>query len=180
MKVIFLDLDGVINSHAFYPIDPYCVNILKEIINQTKAKIVITSANKYPFQKKRTTYEQSSLYQNYILPLEQFQISIFDYTPNINSNRYQEITHHLKNHPNITEFVILEDEIFFPKLNGHQIFIDYGYGLTEEDIIPTIQILNGNLIHYQIELLETDYQQRAIISQKRYLKTLSPKKRITL
>ena len=38
MKVIFLDFDGVSLNNA---------KILKEIITQTDAKIVVTSSNKY-------------------------------------------------------------------------------------------------------------------------------------
>ena len=53
MKIIFLDLDGVLNNW-YHPdlIVPENLNILKEILILSKAKIVLTSANKYQFQRQ--------------------------------------------------------------------------------------------------------------------------------
>lgn len=54
MKILFLDIDGVLNSYQFYenksnqelvdnPFDTACVRHLKTIIDATDAKIVLTS-----------------------------------------------------------------------------------------------------------------------------------------
>jgi len=58
MKIIFLDIDGVLNSDRFYrerakskqnhirylsEFDPECIELLNEIVKQTGAKIVVSS-----------------------------------------------------------------------------------------------------------------------------------------
>ena len=53
MKIIFLDLDGVLNNW-YHPdlIDEKYALVLKKILELSKAKIVITSSNKYSFQRE--------------------------------------------------------------------------------------------------------------------------------
>jgi len=43
-KIIFLDIDGVINIPPYQMFDKHCMNNLHSIINQTNAKIVISSS----------------------------------------------------------------------------------------------------------------------------------------
>lgn len=52
MKIIFLDIDGVLNGHARHPngycgIDPACVYRLNRIVAETGAKVVVSSAWRY-------------------------------------------------------------------------------------------------------------------------------------
>ena len=58
MKVIFLDIDGVLNtaetelqSNTIVHIDEFRVKYLKMIVERTGAKIVLTSSNKNHFKK---------------------------------------------------------------------------------------------------------------------------------
>lgn len=52
MKIIFLDLDGVLNNW-YHPelIDKKNALVLKKILELSKAKVVLTSSNKYSFQR---------------------------------------------------------------------------------------------------------------------------------
>ena len=58
MKIIFLDLDGVLNNWN-HPdlIDLKNAKVLKKIITLSQAKLVLTSSNKYPIQRKKVNLE---------------------------------------------------------------------------------------------------------------------------
>ncbi len=148
MKVIFLDFDGVINENANSDdfVNPLFVNEIKKIMDKTDAKIVVTS-------NKRK--EKSFCYQKYIKPLLQMGVEIYDYTPFVNGKleetRELEIESYLKNHPEIQEFVIIEDDYVMQRLYDHQVFIEYSNGFVSEYIDPTLRILNGNLGFYPPE-----------------------------
>ena len=66
-KVIFLDFDGVINDYfTFDSVNDYNVSILKKIIEKTEAKIVVTSSNKYAFQRNnKLQNNQNRIYTEY-------------------------------------------------------------------------------------------------------------------
>lgn len=68
MKVIFLDFDGVINSFQSELVDPECVGILSAVIEETDAKIVVTSMTRYPVLEGKVSYEESELYRIIFVP----------------------------------------------------------------------------------------------------------------
>ena len=147
MKVIFLDFDGVINDYlSFDQINDYNVEILKRIINKTNAKVVVTSSHKYKWQINDNI--EAFLNSNYIKMLKETGIDVFDCTPFVNRNREQEILLYLKNHPEITQYVILDDDYIIESLKEHEIYVDLQTGLRQEHIIPAIRILNGQLNFY--------------------------------
>ena len=121
MKVIFLDIDGVLNSDKYWEsiksyekeltemqreIDSECLNNLKKIVNITKAKIVITSS----WKKTNRKYEE---FKKYMI---QNGISIYDKTPNSlqsSVNRGEEIRTWLEEHKGeVDNFIIIDDEIY--------------------------------------------------------------------
>ena len=61
MKVIFLDIDGVLNQHRFQKgaalIDPGCVARLNKIISETDARIVVHSAWRYMVLERSMTVD---------------------------------------------------------------------------------------------------------------------------
>ena len=148
MKVIFLDFDGVINNwYKFDGVDTRHLDILKEIIDITGAKVVATTSNKYNYQLGHVTYEQSSLYQNYIKVIEEYGITIDDLTPCINGYKDTEIKEYVKEN-DVTDYVIIDDEYISDELRPHQVFLDLYKGVSSEHINPVINILNGNLGFY--------------------------------
>ena len=67
----------------------------------------------------------------------------------INDNqREQEILEYLKNHPEITEYLILDDDYIIENLKEHEVFLDLQSGLREKHIVHAINILNGELNFY--------------------------------
>lgn len=134
MKVIFLDIDGVLNSSEYFErtkdnklsrieLDIKCLKILKEVIDETKAYIVVTSS-----WRLLKGFENTKKY------LKEFGIDIHDVTKSIYGNRGEEIREYLNNY-NIDKFVILDDEIFpdFNELKNYLVKTSfYNGGLKEE------------------------------------------------
>lgn len=144
MKIIFLDVDGVLNSQNYLlnsnnkisnSINPKKITLLKELVDETGSNIVVTSAWR--------------LSKNFQILKNVFQIhdlKIQDKTELIRGKRGEEIKLYLQKHPNIDNFVILDDEIFedyddylLKHLVKTSFYID---GLTEEHIEQAKIILN--------------------------------------
>ena len=149
MKVIFLDFDGVINNwNHFEGVDYNNVKYLLEIIKSTDAKIVATTSNKYVFQKDPEIDYKNTVFFEYVKHLKEYGVEINDITPYMNSNRELEIDEYLKNHSEIEQFLILDDDVIVEKFKEHQVFLDLYNGICEEHIKPSIDILNGILGFY--------------------------------
>ena len=177
MKVIFLDFDGVINDvrtkNRGTKVEEKYVNLLKMIISATNANVIATSSHKNEFIGKdyikrndgphSIKHDDTSCFIEYEKPLLEMGVKIYDYTPNLKKNfldsRELEIDAYLHLHPEIEEFVIVEDEHVISKYADHQVLIEYANGLSIEHVEPAINILNGNLGFYppsydQTETLE--------------------------
>ena len=145
MKVIFLDVDGVLNSDEYFnniknkettdiesEIDINTIVDLKKAIDETGASVVLSSSwryNKYYFENLK------QLFMNYNIILGQ--------TPLIRQDRGIEIKKWLEVHPDTEDYVILDDEIFETfdeELLKHLIKIGtengrgFGEGLQAKDI----------------------------------------------
>ena len=171
MKVIFLDFDGVIND--WYTMDSVNydnIKILKKIIDETDAKIVVTSSNKYSFQRNNSNIKiENTICYKYIKALISKGIKVYDFTPYIKENRELEILKYLRMHKEIEEFLILDDDYIFKSLLNHQVFLDLYKGLTEEHIIPSINILNGILGFYPPDFdMDESCEKRLIIINEYY------------
>lgn len=125
MKIIFLDIDGVLNYLNYFKynnklrltynkllkedkyillktiikIDIEKIFLLKEIIDRTNSKVVITSS-----WRKLTIYP---LIEEYLINIG---IPIIDTTKSLNS-RGEEIIDYLNNHK-IDNYIIIDDDIF--------------------------------------------------------------------
>ena len=164
MKIIFLDIDGVLNSDEYFDkiknlningiendIDISKIILLKKSLDETGAKIVLTSSWRYT----RKAQELKQLLLSYGI--------IVDCTPFIDNERGIEIKKWLQEHNDVQDFVILDDEIFdsydeklMKKLikisdtNG----INYGEGLQPKHIQEIIQRLGKKekIIDNELEL----------------------------
>ncbi len=80
MKIIFLDVDGVLNSSTYinketYHIKQEKVRFLKNIVDHTGANIVLTSTWKAGFDKK--TGKKAEYYMILERSLEEYGLKIF-------------------------------------------------------------------------------------------------------
>lgn len=152
MKIIFLDFDGVmdnakydiyLNKHSLPEkdefgvlFDPDCIAALAQIIEQTGAKIVISSS----WKDFMTKEEIDQMWQKRQLPGE-----VIDVTPSISRHRGDEIATWLNLCPDKCQYVILDDqprEQFNTDQYDHLIITNGFYGLTISDAQLAIEILN--------------------------------------
>lgn len=159
LKVIFLDVDGVLNSEPYYmkhmedlrkhPIDPDGVERLARIIRETEAKIVLSSSWRGgwdPDPEKRDI-------DGKILSaaLEVYGLSIFDKTGRIEyGRRAKEIKAWIhQSAEKIESFVILDDCNYAWEAHGlknrwvRTDFVDGG--LLDEDVEKAIEILGKKI-----------------------------------
>ncbi len=164
MKYIFLDFDGVINNwYKFNGVASENVAVLKKIIDILQAKIIVTSSNKYEIQRfNNVDYFKSNLYIEYIKPLNDLGVEIYDMTPIIYENKTLEIKNYIEEH-GVEQYVILDDELVGEELQDHQVFLDLYRGLQEEHIIPAINILSGKLGFYPSNYDRTESSENLLI-----------------
>lgn len=111
MKIIFLDIDGVLNhSKSKVFIENDCLKELKRICQRTKAKIVMISSWKEVFLKdsykdrpERKMFEKIFTKKN--------SMELVGVTKNLGDgdNRVLEVLDYLENHKRVNSFVILDD-----------------------------------------------------------------------
>lgn len=144
MKVIFLDVDGVLNSDSYFErtknekntrdeLDENNILVLKSIIDETNALVVVTS-----------TWKELKIYSLLKETLSKYNISIYDKTIHLNYQRGNEIRQYLSTH-NIDNFIIIDDEVFpdFNNLTEYLIKTDfYNGGLTNIHKEKSIKLLN--------------------------------------
>lgn len=150
MKVIFLDVDGVLNSDEYFDrieklneygilreIDIDKLLLVKRLVLETDAKIILTSSWRYT--KNGTLLR--ALLQDYGIDT--------DLTPQINNNRGEEIRKWLMENK-VEDYVIVDDEVHstFDKDNLDRLIkisngngINFGEGLQEKDVEEIIKRL---------------------------------------
>lgn len=151
MKVIFLDFDGVLNYDKYVRrcndygviIDPFKMILLRQIIETTDAKIVLSTSWREHWDKAKENCDSTGV--KIIEEFKKYDLVIFDKTPKLYTSREKEIKAWLKRHPTVKQFVVLDDSFLAADfLNGHFIKTsNYLDGLNETDVKKAIEILNG-------------------------------------
>lgn len=140
MKVIFLDIDGVMNTSDSWslPLNQQILDekvmLLKQIVDKTDAKIAISSSWRSFNRHMDVVNEKFSKYDLYV----------YSITPRLggNNQRGDEIRRWLENNPKFDSFVILDDDSDMREYTKtHLIKTDYNIGLTQEQVDKAISIL---------------------------------------
>ena len=141
MKVVFLDVDGVLNSvRDYYSIDLATDShfvLLKELVDRTGAKIVLSSSWRICL----------SIRDGLVQRLAEYGLEIYDTTPVLyfeGRKRGDEIRAWLNEHKDVTNFVILDDEsnmCEFTKTN--LVKTNTNFGLKSIHIEKAVKILNA-------------------------------------
>jgi hypothetical protein len=160
MKVIFLDIDGVLNvipqgHDAFGGIfHPNFVKNLGRIIDETEAKIVISSSWRHSgLQKMLDMWEFRNL-PGEVIGVTPDLYRFLDFEGERTMVRGDEIQAILDQYYQITNYVILDDDddmldsqlghfVCCSNNINHPDCIDIGYGLTNECTNKAIRILNA-------------------------------------
>lgn len=137
MKVIFLDIDGVLNNantkdrtpDKFIGIEDIFVKRLVDIVRSTKAKVVLSSS-------WRTMKEDEPDYIYMIDKLKSKGIELYSYTTKKGWNRAEQIKNWLSDKPEVDNFIILDDEFELEfaesDYTDNLVKTEYAIGLTEE------------------------------------------------
>ena len=149
MNIIFLDIDGVLNSHRKlkevyekthkphsgynYPFDEICLNNLKRLVELTNSKLVITS----------TWWKDKEGRDKIIEALKEYQLdqSIIGYTPILNQPRGVEIQAYLDTLEIQPNFIIIDDDTDMESLMDYLIKTNISVGLTKENVEEGIKKL---------------------------------------
>lgn len=154
MKIIFLDVDGVLNSNLFLSsckgneeVDDDKIEKLKKIQSATGAEIVLTSTWKIYLNRDLSAHHEKG---NYLIKkLASHNLYLFAVTEDSGMDRGEGIINFLADYPDAS-FVILDDEIFddyyeYDLLSKLVLTDFYGNpgGLTDEDVEKAIRILES-------------------------------------
>ena len=157
MKIIFLDIDGVLNylgcksrCQGCYGIEDDKLELLKKIVDATNAKIVLTSTWKSDWENTEYIEDLNTSGQYMVRKFKEHGLSILAKTIDEEwSKRGKGILDFINHFPaNIESFVILDDESFdfeFVGIDDKFVHTDFtDNGLTEENVSQAIRILNGD------------------------------------
>lgn len=156
MKVIFLDIDGVLNNKwsrsrcdGYIGIDKAKVALLKIIVETTGANIVLSSTWRLGYAKGGGSLQHHIKYLK--RKLQQFQLEVYDVTPDLGRMgflRGQEIKKWISEQIEpVTNIVILDDEEFDFEKEGlykylvHTSWNDKNGGLNQSHVDNAIYIL---------------------------------------
>lgn len=162
MKVIFLDIDGVLNcatsrsscidvdGRVIKGIDSDKVKRLAKIVEATGAQIILSSDWKDGWSKYYTSPKPShaKYLDNHLY--KKGRLTIKDKTPSTHKGswfRGEEILSYLRLHKDVENYVILDDTFFedfsIKEISEHLVLTDYKVGLTDADVEKAIRILRG-------------------------------------
>ena len=151
MRVIFLDIDGVLNCTnsksqcaGCTGIDDDKVKRLKEIVDKTGAKIYLVSDWKEWWFKEPYMKCEQDIFANYLdKKLKKQGLAIADKVGKTLYDRGKDIKDWL-NGKDVQSFVILDDVEFdyrAESLSDNYIQTNGNFGLTDEDVLKAIEIL---------------------------------------
>ena len=141
MKVLFLDIDGVVNNErtkanfeGLIAIDPTMAALVQRIVQNTGCEIVLSSSWR--------------LFQNIRNEVERKICKFSDITPILHAPRGYEIKVWLTLHPEIDHYAILDDaESILPEQRANFFQTTWESGLTEDIALAVEKHLNEEAIN---------------------------------
>lgn len=162
MNAIFLDIDGVLNDQnsietmynalghkQFHmlanaigetPFNYKSCERIKKLIDQTESVVVLSSTWRLSERSMKTVEEHIG-------------VELYGRTPNLGMSyaRGKEIKSYLKRHPEITNYVILDDDTdMLEEQKRHFVNVDGKLGFSEEDFEKCVVILNEEVDCFNI------------------------------
>ena len=163
-NIIFLDIDGVLNSFSVNEngnmelsdgalIDASKVELLSLLVRRTEAKLVLHSGWRFWFDGKMLPSNNEA--KGLVEALEKRNMSLFDVTPDLTNEEIRtkrkfslvkgkEIILWLKENPDVQNWVVLDDlDLHNDEVARHQVRTDPFCGLTPQDIADAEKVLIG-------------------------------------
>lgn len=167
VKIIFMDCDGVINSYSFYmsdrnpgnlngkegDVDPDCVKRILRIVEETGAKIVLSSDWRLSWPGSLIRLENAGFPKGLIIDktpeliwrqISRDELSAYDDNGFCYAySRGREIDMWLEAHPECTNYTIIDDRTDFTDEQGpHFVHVNSYCGITDDNADIAIMILN--------------------------------------
>lgn len=134
MKVLFLDIDGVLNSYTTKERFGLFVGVDRRLLQRFLL-----------WKPESVSVVLSSSWRNHDYHCEHLNelgVTWIDKTPHLwGHDRGDEITKWLRTHPEVTHYAILDDNYEFSDHLDHFVRTNEETGLTEENLIKVSQIL---------------------------------------
>ena len=168
MKVVFLDVDGVLNGDymCYMKYAPDCdgylgvaskhVRLLADLLERSKDEngerpaVVLTSSWKYDYDDYLANGYRNRVGKYLRERLRKRGVSIYETTTKYETEHFLRgagIANYLIQHKEVAEYAILDDESFdfyrYNELISHFVHTDGKLGLTEADVEKAVAILNG-------------------------------------
>jgi hypothetical protein len=155
MKVIFLDIDGVLNNEqtnakspdGYIGIGNTLLKRLSSIVKETNARIVLSSTWKSEWDKNESLCSNDGKYM--VKKFRQLGLLVFDKIEDIDnslSTRGAAIMKYLEYHSEVEEWVVIDDDEFdfakYPEIMDRFVHTDHLKGLVEEDVKKAIELLS--------------------------------------
>lgn len=139
MKIIFLDIDGVLNyENSKNKVEEEKVKLLKEIVDRTGAEIVLSSDWRYWWEKPDDDFKLL------IDKLNKFGLKLISKTPETaHGYRGAEIHQWLNEWTgeSVERFVILDDNIDMKPYMDRLAWTDFKYGLSKRAVKRSVKLL---------------------------------------
>jgi hypothetical protein len=162
MKVIFLDIDGVINSHFWADshkqeisdgtlIQKEKIELLAKIVNKTEASLVMHSGWRFWFDDAMQPIRKEA--KKLVDLLLESGLSIYAMTPDLTTEEIRrtkmfskvkasEIFLWLKQNPKVESWIVLDDlDLHNEDLGLRQVRTNAEVGLSEKDVEKAIEML---------------------------------------
>lgn len=138
MKIIFLDVDGVLNQLQKYHVDRKCVKLLSGVVT-SDVRIVLTSSWRMGFD--RNIDKCSEQVKKLRKIMQEYGIDVLYRTEKLGDRR-EEVLSWL-NGKNIDSYVILDDDKSeYSSLNGLNFYlVNHKTGLVQKDIKNILKLL---------------------------------------
>ena len=145
-RIIFLDVDGVLNSGAWAMemlergvrvyrdnlLDARALRRLCRVVDATGADIVVSSS----WRLDPEAFDRLTDW------LRQYGMAVFDVTPYTGGERGDDLTAWLDEHPDVGRYVILDDDEDMGRHREHLIRTRFDDGLTDDEADRAIERLN--------------------------------------
>lgn len=153
MRVIFLDVDGVLNKagckvktpSGFYFVEDDKLLLLKELVEKTNAKIVLSSTWRQGWEDLNNGVDSIDSRDFVLLrdKLKEFDLDLYDYTScPITSDRGSKIKEWLSKHfEEVDSILVLDDESNIKPFNKFFVRTSFSDGLKEKHVKKSVEVL---------------------------------------
>lgn len=153
MRVVFLDVDGVLNKagckvktpSGFYFVEDEKVLLLKELVEKTNSKLVLSSTWRQGWEDLNNGVDSTDSKDFVLLrdKLKEFGLELYDYTScPITSDRGSKIKEWLENHfDEVDSVLVLDDESNIKPFNKFFVRTSFSDGLKEKHVKKGMEVL---------------------------------------